>query len=97
MEFTRRQIVRLGMQVAAVCVLPLAAARAKAADSCTDPASEGLRSSLHYTAVSPNPKETCSACAFFGQDNPKDTCGKCMILSGPADAKGHCDSWSAKG
>jgi hypothetical protein len=90
-------MVRLAMQMASVCALPLGVLRAKAADSCTDPASDGLRASLHYTPASPDAAQTCGACAFFNQDNAKDPCGKCTILSGPVNPKGHCDSWSAKG
>jgi hypothetical protein len=96
-ELTRRHIVALGMQIVSVCALPLGVMRAKAADTCTDAASEGLRSSLHYTAAAPDPAQACRACAFYGEDDVKQPCGKCVIMSGPVDAKGHCDSWSMKG
>ena len=96
-EPTRRHIVRLGMQIVSVCALPLGVLRAKAADTCTDTASEGLRTSLHYTAAAPDPKQACGGCAFFSQDDAKQPCGNCMIMSGPVNPKGHCDSWSMKG
>jgi hypothetical protein len=68
-----------------------------AAGTCTDAASEGLRSSLHYADVAADPKQACSACAFFNAENAHPPCGNCTIMSGPVDSKGHCDSWSAKG
>jgi hypothetical protein len=48
--------------------------------------------------MAPDPKMTCSACGFFEAD-AKDAaaCGNCKIFNGPANPKGHCDSWSAKG
>jgi hypothetical protein len=78
-------------------VAPGAIRRAQAADSCVDPASESLRNSLHYASSAPDPKQACNACSFFTRDTSKPTCGNCMIMSGPVDEKGHCDSWSARG
>lgn len=92
----RRDLLRRGLQItsaaAAVCLLPH---RARAADKCEEPASESLRSSLHYTDNAADPKQACQLCGFFSGDKPP--CGNCMIMSGPVNAKGHCDSWSAKG
>jgi high potential iron-sulfur protein len=96
MELTRRRIVQMGMQIASIGALPLGVMSAKAADTCSDAASEGLRTSLHYTAAGPDPAQTCSACAFFSKDDASQACGKCTIMSGPVNPKGHCDSWSAK-
>jgi uncharacterized paraquat-inducible protein A len=98
MELTRRIIVRLGVQIVSTsALLPLLATRAKAADTCTDAASEGLRSSLHYTTAASDPAQMCSGCAFFSQEAASQPCGKCTIMSGPVNPKGHCDSWSPRG
>jgi hypothetical protein len=97
-ELARRNIVRLGAQIFSACaLLPLVLTGAKAADTCTEPASEGLRSSLHYVDAAPDPKQACNGCAFFSQDDAKKGCGKCMIMSGGVNEKGHCDSWAMKG
>jgi hypothetical protein len=95
-ELTRRRIVQMGMQIVSIGALPLGVMSAQAADTCTDAASEGLRSSLHYTPAAPDPAQTCSGCAFFSQDDASQVCGKCTIMSGPVNPKGHCDSWSMK-
>jgi hypothetical protein len=93
----RRNIVRLGMQiVSAYALFPLVVGRARGADTCTDAASEGLRSSLHYTAAAPDPKQACSGCGFYSQGEAQPVCGNCMIMGGPVNPKGHCDSWSSK-
>ena len=97
-ELVRRELIRRGVQVlSAFSLLPLAIASAKAAESCVDPASESLRESLHYAASAPNAAQSCSACGFFSPAEGKAACGNCMIMNGPVDLKGHCDSWSAKG
>jgi hypothetical protein len=66
---------------------------------CADPNSldagqQNLRSSLSYTEVSADQTKTCSECALFQPAG--EGCGTCMIFNGPANPKGHCDSWSAK-
>lgn len=97
MELARRNVVRLGAQIISACaLLPLVVTAAKAADTCTEPESEGLRSSLHYVDAAPDLKQACNACAFFSQEGAKKGCGKCMIMSGGVSEKGHCDSWSMK-
>ena len=80
--------------VPAMGLIPLAARGASAA-ACADPA-DSLRSSLHYQEASTDPAKTCSVCAFFDGTNATD-CANCKIFSGPANPKGRCDSWSAKG
>jgi len=96
-ELPRRAALRRALQIAATIVLtPAIAPRARAADSCVDPASESLRSSLHYASAAPTPNQTCSVCSFFTRDEHKPACGQCVIMSGPVDEKGHCDSWSAR-
>lgn len=96
-KLPRRDVILRGVQLAsAFALLPLAAVRAKAAESCVDPSSESLRESMHYADPAPNPAEACSACGFFTAEG-KSACGNCVIMSGPVSAHGHCDSWSAKG
>ncbi len=95
-ELPRRVLLRrvLGFSGALAVVRMVGVARA--AQSCVDPASESLRTSLHYSGVSPKPTEPCSACAFFTADSGKSACGNCQIMSGPVDEQGHCDSWAPK-
>lgn len=69
---------------------------ASAAGTCVDAASESLRTSLHYEAVAADAAQRCQACAFFTPLPDAPGCGSCAILSGPADATGHCESWSPK-
>ena len=92
-EMPRRALLRRILQVSVS--LAVAPAALRAAESCVDPASESLRTSLHYSNPSPKSGETCSGCGFFGGDG-KAACGNCQIMSGPVDAGGHCDSWAAK-
>jgi hypothetical protein len=66
---------------------------------CADPktidsAQRSVRESLHFAETSGDPLKTCSRCTFFQAG--ADGCGNCMILNGPANAAGHCDSWNAK-
>jgi hypothetical protein len=67
---------------------------------CYDPAKvnagdASLRNSLHYTESSPHADKSCSGCGFFQAAQPAG-CGECTLLKGPVNAKGYCDSWSAK-
>jgi len=96
-HYPRRVVLRRALQLsAALVVAPAVIRRAHAADSCVDPSSESLRTSLHYTGSAPDPKQACKLCGFFTADTGKPSCGNCMIMSGPVDQTGHCDSWSAK-
>ena len=72
---------------------------ASAEEACADPAkldsgAAGLRASLNYVELAPDPAKTCAACAFFAAG--AGLCGSCQILNGPANSKGHCDSWGPK-
>ena len=97
MQPARRDILCFAARIASLCaLLPLAVTGAEAADTCTDPSSEGLRSSLHYTDAASDPKQACNGCAFFGKENAKQGCGNCVIMSSSVNEKGHCDSWSMK-
>ena len=92
---SRRRLMRRALQFTTVIAAAPALMRAaRAADSCVDPQSESLRSSLHYASVSPAANQNCGACGFFTA--AQGGCGNCVIMSGPVDATGHCDSWSAK-
>jgi hypothetical protein len=91
-NLSRRQVLECGMMLApAMALLPSVA---RAAGACADP-NDSLRASLHYTEAAPEKDKSCSACGFFEADGDKP-CGSCKIFNGPANAKGHCDSWSAK-
>ncbi len=94
----RRSLLRRAFGLAAGTALaPTLVPFARAADSCTDPSSESLRESISYTSVAPDPESSCASCAFFTPDAATAGCGYCEILSGPADAGGHCESWSPRG
>jgi hypothetical protein len=73
---------------------------AEASDLCADSGKmdagqKSIRDSLHYTEASLDQTKTCSGCGFF--QLTANGCGTCIIFSGPANSKGHCDSWSPKG
>jgi hypothetical protein len=84
------------LQDAAMVFCALAAAPGAKAAACASPDANdsGLRSSLHYAESGPDPAQHCSGCSFFS--DPKGDCGSCMILNGPVNKNGHCDSWSAR-
>lgn len=92
----RRRALCRGLQIiAALSVGPMVVRRVVAAESCVEPASEPLRTALHYADPSPKKDQTCSACGFFTAGK-KDPCGDCMIMSGAVSSKGRCDSWAPK-
>ena len=99
---SRRELIAGGAQISLAGVLAMATSgvSALAADKvCADPSKmdggqQSLRTSLHYAEVSPDAAKTCSACGFFQAG--EGGCGNCMIFTGPANQRGHCDSWSAK-
>jgi hypothetical protein len=99
----RREVLRHGLKLlTAVAALPLTVPRASAAASCTQPDSQPLRESLHYSDVAQDAAKACVACGFFtaeerkASEEQKPACGSCMIFGGPVNATGHCDSWSMK-
>ncbi|MFC3174092.1 high-potential iron-sulfur protein [Novosphingobium bradum] len=58
-------------------------------------AATGLRRSLNFRPVAPDPNRTCKGCTFFRAGT--ETCGSCVLLSGGAVSPGSvCDSWAAK-
>lgn len=94
-DSSRRLLLRRALQLTtALAAAPVLVRVAGAADSCVDPQSESLRTSLHYATVAPVAGQNCGVCGFFTA--AQGGCGTCVIMSGPVDATGHCDSWSAK-
>lgn len=94
-SLSRRELVLRALRCGAAAGLaPGLIARARAADSCVAPDSEGLRASLNYSSEAADPAQSCARCAFFSAEGSNAACGNCTILTGPADASGHCDSWS---
>jgi hypothetical protein len=97
---TRRRLLNIGARLSLASFLPANQRTADAADTApvcvdSDEAAEGLRKSLHYTEISPDPRMVCAGCNFFSAGG-SDGCGQCQIMSAAANARGHCDSWSKK-
>jgi hypothetical protein len=72
-----------------------------AAAVCADPrkltaAENAQRQSFHYVEQSTDQTKTCSGCSFFTPSESGTGCGQCQVLLGPANPRGHCDSWAAK-
>jgi hypothetical protein len=99
-SISRRKLLERGVQMSVGGALIATAGNAVAADKvCADPnamdsGQKSIRMSLNYVEMSPDPTKGCAACGFFTADNTG--CGQCMIFTGPANPKGHCDSWAAK-
>jgi len=101
-EFTRRRMIRLGLQVSAGAGLGLGllACESDTGDTlvCADPAQmtsaeESVRRTLNYVEQSPDPAKVCSGCEFFSAD--AGGCGTCAMFDGKAvNPGGRCDSWS---
>lgn len=86
--------------VAAGAGLLAACGKGGGALSCEDtsslkPDELGVRTSLGYADVSPDPTKVCSGCALF-QPGAPDACGGCQIMKGPINPGGHCNSWAKK-
>jgi hypothetical protein len=97
-DLHRRAAIRQLLQSIAVVVISPACARvAISAESCADPGSESLRTSLNYSSVSAEPSKACGGCGFYTSDETKQGCGNCVIMSGPVDETGVCDSWAMRG
>jgi len=101
-SISRRELLARGIGISTVGAFVCAAAAqaVRAAEKvCADPdtmdsGAKGLRASLNYTETFPDAAKNCSVCGFF--QAASDGCGSCMIFNGPANPKGHCDSWSPK-
>lgn len=97
-DLPRRAAIRQLLQsIAIVVISPVGARAARSAESCADPESESLRASLNYSSVSADPAKACGGCGFYAGDESKQGCGNCVIMSGPVDETGVCDSWAGRG
>jgi len=97
-DLPRRTAIRQLLQsIAVLAAAPACARTVIAAESCADPASESLRTSLNYGSVSADPSMTCSGCGFFTVDESRQGCGHCVIMSGLVDETAVCDSWAMRG
>ena len=100
-HLSRRRLLQrgVGLLLGLPLMFRIPRAAADAGTPCADPAKmdgtqRSARDSLHYSESSPDPAKTCSACSFFQPGAAP--CGSCMIFNGPANSKGHCDSWNSK-
>jgi len=87
---------QLLQSIAIVVMAPAGMRVVLAAESCVDPGSESLRTSLNYSSASAEPAKACGGCGFFTSDESSQGCGNCVIMSGPVDETGVCDSWAAR-
>lgn len=108
--FNRRSVIEAGVRVplAAVVAGALTACGKQGEDFpvCADLDSlslgeQGSRRAINYVEVSGFADKNCSNCAYFspepvGADGAIADCGTCSIFQGPANKRGHCDSWSIK-
>ena len=102
-SYTRRQLVRLGVQLPAIGAagsVLIACGAKQSAPLCANPddwsmSEGGLRKANNYTELSEDPEKNCRNCAFFKAE-ADSSCGQCDIFTGAAHADGYCDSWSAK-
>ena len=101
-SISRRKLLERSVQISVAGAVAAAAGSAAAADKvCADPKAmdsgqKSIRMSLNYTETGSDATKTCSGCGFFTPD-ATGGCGQCMIFTGPANPKGHCDSWAMKG
>ena len=98
---SRRGLLHTTFTTAVAGAVIVSAGQASAQDKvCADPSKmdsgqKSFRTSMNYVEVFTDPKQSCAQCGFFQPSG--DGCGACAIFNGPANAKGHCDSWGAKG
>ena len=107
---TRRSFFRLGLTVSAAAAASAAltacsggkSQQTSAGGGCADPedmspSETSLRQANHYVENSDDAAKTCAGCTFFTPGADGAGCGTCQIYTGgPANPKGHCDSWAAK-
>lgn len=103
-SISRRKLLERGVQISVGGAVVAAAGTAMAAEGkvCADPKAmdggqKSIRMSLNYTEMAPDQTMVCGKCGFFTADAANAGCGQCMIFTGPANAKGHCDSFAPKG
>jgi hypothetical protein len=73
------------------------------AAACADPAAmnaseANAREAYGYVEASADPQKRCAGCTFYHAAEGGGDCGTCDIFNGgPANAGGHCTSWTAAG
>ncbi len=102
-SISRRNLLGRGVQISVGGAVLAATGSAMAAEEklCADPKAmdggqKSIRMSLNYVEVHTNQNESCAKCGFYAADAANAGCGQCMIFTGPANGKGHCDSWAPK-
>lgn len=104
-SLTRRSLLtrasHLPLAVLALTALGACAREDKKRMVCVDPAAltatdKSARAESHYVETASDPTKTCQGCKYFEPDEGGGACGKCNIFQGPANAGGHCDSWSPR-
>lgn len=98
-NFARRKLLTRGAALAGLSVLGASRAASAASGACADAntldsGQMSIRESLNYTEMSKDPMKVCAGCGFLKEID--GNCGMCDIFTGPANVKGHCDSWSPK-
>jgi hypothetical protein len=99
-KMTRRTV--LTVLGSAAFVTPLVAAcSGGGGNKCEDtssltPAELQMRQTLQYTASSPHADKRCENCQPFTAGPDPQSCGSCVIVKGPIDPKGYCNSWAAR-
>jgi hypothetical protein len=97
---SRRELMKRSAQLVIATSVAHQAASQAAENPCADPnnmdsGEKSLRKSFNYVEASADPSQTCSICSFFKSSN--GACGTCMMFNGgPANLRGHCDSWTRK-
>lgn len=68
-------------------------------EGCTD--ASGLtqdqlntREGLGYVDDSPHPENVCDNCQFWLPAEAGGNCGGCVVVPGPIDPEGYCNSWA---
>lgn len=108
-ELNRRSFFRLGLAVSAGVAASTQLVGCSGGNSdeslaaaCAGPdqlslSDMSLRESNRYVEAAADPTKACEHCSFFTAAVDGTGCGSCEIFTGgPANAKGTCDSWSAK-
>lgn len=101
---SRRKLLERGVQISVGGAVLAATGTALAAEEkvCADPKAmdggqKSIRMSLNYVEVHTDQNQSCAKCGFYTAEAANAGCGQCMIFTGPANGKGHCDSWAPKG
>ena len=103
-RLTRRLVLGRGLQLPVVGLAAWALSgceKAPKAQACAGPdtltsSEASLRDASHYVEAATDPAKVCTDCEFFQPGETGSFCGKCTVLLGPANPRGHCDSWAAK-